>query len=188
MTDKAPLKIHDLRPAKGANKAKVRRSWRGRQGQDGRSRYQGHESRTTVPLGFEGGQVPLQRRLPTQGLLQRAVQDEPTRSSTWTRSVTVPRGWRCHRRDADLQGAVRKNQPVKVLGTGEISVAVNVQAHAFSCSAKEKIAAAGGSVTSCKWHYSARGSDNGPRACSGVRVRETAGFLSCSPDLETSDG
>lgn len=45
------------------------------------------------------------------------------------------------------KGAVRKNQLVKVLGTGEISVAVNVQAHAFSAAAKEKIAAAGGSVT-----------------------------------------
>jgi len=64
-----------------------------------------------------------------------------------TLAKLYPQGGEVTPEDLAAKGAVRKNQPVKVLGTGEISVALNVKAHAFSASAKEKIAAAGGSVS-----------------------------------------
>ncbi|GLX95713.1 50S ribosomal protein L15 [Herbidospora sp. NEAU-GS84] len=149
MTENAPLKIHDLRPAPGANKAKVRKGrGEGSKGKTSGRGTKGSHSRTTVPLGFEGGQVPLQRRLPklkgfSNSLFKTTYQvvnlDKLGEVFSSGGDVTVA--------DLVANGLVRKNELVKVLGTGEISVALNVQAHAFSASAKEKIAAAGGSTT-----------------------------------------
>ncbi len=101
-----------------------------------------------MPLGFEGGQVPLQRRLPklkgfSNALFKTTYQvvnlDKLGEVFSSVGDVTVA--------DLVANGLVRKNELVKVLGTGDISVALNVKAHAFSASAKEKIAAAGGSAT-----------------------------------------
>ncbi|TKK90988.1 50S ribosomal protein L15 [Herbidospora galbida] len=149
MTENAPLKIHDLRPAPGANKAKVRKGrGEGSKGKTSGRGTKGSHSRTTVPLGFEGGQVPLQRRLPklkgfSNSLFKTTYQvvnlDKLGEVFSSGGDVTVA--------DLVANGLVRKNELVKVLGTGDISVALNVQAHAFSASAKEKIAAAGGSTT-----------------------------------------
>ncbi|WP_061295247.1 50S ribosomal protein L15 [Herbidospora cretacea] len=149
MTENAPLKIHDLRPAPGANKAKVRKGrGEGSKGKTSGRGTKGSRSRTTVPLGFEGGQVPLQRRLPklkgfSNALFKTTYQvvnlDKLGEVFSSGGDVTVA--------DLVANGLVRKNELVKVLGTGDISVALNVQAHAFSASAKEKIAAAGGSTT-----------------------------------------
>jgi large subunit ribosomal protein L15 len=149
MTESTPLKPHDLRPAPGAHKAKVRKG-RGEasKGKTAGRGTKGTKSRTNVPLGFEGGQIPLQRRLPklkgfTNALFKTTYQvvnlDKLGELFSEGGDVTVEA--------LIAKGAVRKNQPVKVLGTGEISVALNVQAHAFSASAKEKIAAAGGSAS-----------------------------------------
>ncbi|MET8142951.1 50S ribosomal protein L15 [Sphaerisporangium sp. NPDC005288] len=144
-----PLRLHDLRPAKGANKAKIRKG-RGEasKGKTSGRGTKGTKSRTNVPLGFEGGQVPLQRRLPKRKGFSNAM------FKTTYQVVNLDRLGELFPDGGDVsvdtlveRGAVRKNQPVKVLGTGDISVALNVQAHAFSASAKEKIAAAGGSVT-----------------------------------------
>ncbi|MFD1931330.1 50S ribosomal protein L15 [Nonomuraea mangrovi] len=149
MTDKAPLKIHDLRPAKGANKAKIRKG-RGEasKGKTAGRGTKGTTARNKVPLGFEGGQVPLQRRLPKYKGFSNALFKTTYQVVNLDKiGELFPEGGDVTVETLVARGAVRKNQPVKVLGTGEISVAVNVQAHAFSGSAKEKIAAAGGSVT-----------------------------------------
>ncbi|GIH25533.1 50S ribosomal protein L15 [Acrocarpospora phusangensis] len=149
MTENAPLKPHDLRPAPGAHKAKVRKGrGEGSKGKTAGRGTKGTKSRTNVPLGFEGGQVPLQRRLPKLKGFSNSL------FKTTYQVVNLDRLGELFPDGGDVSvdtlveaGAVRKNQLVKVLGTGELSVALNVQAHAFSASAKEKIAAAGGSVT-----------------------------------------
>ncbi|WP_188190937.1 50S ribosomal protein L15 [Nonomuraea sp. SYSU D8015] len=149
MTDKAPLKIHDLRPAPGANKAKIRKG-RGEasKGKTAGRGTKGTHARTTMLPGFEGGQVPLQRRLPKLKGFSNALFKTTYQVVNLDRiGELFPEGGEVTVEALVARGAVRKNQLVKVLGTGEISVAVNVQAHAFSSAAKEKIAAAGGSVT-----------------------------------------
>ena len=143
------LKLHDLRPAKGSNKRKLRYG-RGEGGKGGKTATRGTKgtkARNKVPAGFEGGQLPLHMRLPKLRGFKNPAKinyqvvnlDKLTESFPEGGDVTV----------ADLveKGLVRKNQPVKVLGSGDISVAVNVTADAFSKSAVEKIAAAGGTTT-----------------------------------------
>ncbi|WP_214414906.1 50S ribosomal protein L15 [Sphaerisporangium fuscum] len=145
----APLRVHHLRPAPGANKAKIRKG-RGEasKGKTAGRGTKGTHSRTNVPLGFEGGQVPLQRRLPKRKGFSNALFKTTYQVVNLDRlGELFPEGGDVSVETLVERGAVRKNQPVKILGTGEISVALNVQAHAFSASAKEKIAAAGGSVT-----------------------------------------
>ncbi|MEY9215187.1 50S ribosomal protein L15 [Thermobifida halotolerans] len=143
------LKIHHLRPAPGANKAKTRKG-RGEasKGKTAGRGTKGTKARSTVPVGFEGGQMPLIRRVPKLKGFSNA------RFKTTYQVVNLdklgelyPEGGEVTVADLVAKGAVRKNQPVKVLGTGEISVPVRVSANAFSGSAKEKILAAGGSVT-----------------------------------------
>ncbi|WP_449060656.1 50S ribosomal protein L15 [Planomonospora algeriensis] len=149
MAENTPLRIHHLRPAPGANKSKVRKG-RGEasKGKTAGRGTKGTRSRNTVPLGFEGGQVPLQRRLPKYKGFSNALFKTTYQVVNLDRlGELFPEGGDVTVEAMVAKGAVRKNQLVKVLGTGEISVALNVQAHAFSASAKEKIAAAGGSVS-----------------------------------------
>lgn len=152
MSDYSPdelLKLHHLRPAPGANKAKTRKG-RGEasKGKTAGRGTKGTKARGTVPVGFEGGQMPLIRRVPKLKGFSNA------RFKTIYQVVNLdkigelfPQGGQVGIDDLVAKGAVRKNEPVKVLGTGEINVAVQVSATAFSGSAKEKIAAAGGSTT-----------------------------------------
>ncbi|MGJ6962665.1 50S ribosomal protein L15 [Streptosporangium sp. G11] len=149
MAENTPLRIHHLRPAPGANKSKVRKG-RGEasKGKTSGRGTKGTRARNKVPLGFEGGQVPLQRRLPKFKGFSNAL------FKTTYQVVNLDRLGELFPEGGDVtvdtlvaKGAVRKNQLVKVLGTGDISVALNVEAHAFSASAKDKIAAAGGSVS-----------------------------------------
>ncbi|MGI5485834.1 50S ribosomal protein L15 [Microtetraspora malaysiensis] len=149
MPENAPLKLHDLRPAPGANKAKIRKG-RGEasKGKTAGRGTKGTKSRTTVPLGFEGGQVPLQRRLPKLKGFSNALFKTTYQVVNLDKlGELYPEGGEVTVDGLVAKGAVRKNQLVKVLGTGEISVALNVKVHAFSASAKEKITAAGGSVS-----------------------------------------
>ncbi|MDH2423810.1 50S ribosomal protein L15 [Sphaerisporangium sp. TRM90804] len=144
-----PLGIHDLRPAPGANKSKIRKG-RGEasKGKTSGRGTKGTKSRTSVPLGFEGGQVPLQRRLPKLKGFSNALFKTTYQVVNLTRlGELFPDGGDVSVDNLVERGAVRKNQPVKILGTGDISVALNVRVHAISASAKEKITAAGGSVT-----------------------------------------
>nr|BFE86163.1 hypothetical protein GCM10020093_087640 [Planobispora longispora] len=89
MAENTPLRIHHLRPAPGANKSKVRKG-RGEasKGKTAGRGTKGTTSRNKVPLGFEGGQVPLQRRLPKMKGFSNAPSRRPTRSSTWTSSAS----------------------------------------------------------------------------------------------------
>ncbi|WP_433372575.1 50S ribosomal protein L15 [Streptosporangium sp. CA-115845] len=149
MAENTPLRIHHLRPAPGANKSKVRKG-RGEasKGKTAGRGTKGTRARNTVPLGFEGGQVPLQRRLPKFKGFSNALFKTAYQVVNLDRlGELFPDGGDVTVEALVAKGAVRKNQLVKVLGTGDISVALNVEAHAFSASAKEKIAAAGGSVS-----------------------------------------
>ncbi|HJF14681.1 MAG TPA: 50S ribosomal protein L15 [Enteractinococcus helveticum] len=143
------IKLHDLRPAKGSNKRKLRYG-RGEGGKGGKTATRGTKgtrARNKVPAGFEGGQLPLHMRLPKlRGFKNPAkVNYQVVNLDKLTESF--PEGGDVTVADLVAKGLVRKNQPVKVLGSGEIGVAVNVTADAFSKSAVDKIAAAGGTTT-----------------------------------------
>ncbi|MFI6577678.1 50S ribosomal protein L15 [Nocardiopsis sp. NPDC050513] len=143
------LKLHHLRPAPGANKAKTRKG-RGEasKGKTAGRGTKGTKARNTVRPGFEGGQMPLIRRVPKLKGFSNARFKTTYQIVNLDRLTELyPEGGTVTVEDLVAKGAVRKNQPVKVLGTGEITVAVQVSANAFSASAKEKITAAGGSVT-----------------------------------------
>jgi len=145
------MELHDLKPAVGSNKKKQRigrgpgsgkggTSTRGHKGAKSRSGYK-------QKVGFEGGQMPLQRRVPKGGFkninrveykaINVAVLDALAEKNSLDK-ITV----------ADLlqAGMVRKNQLVKILGQGQLSHKLEVEAHAFSKKAEEIITAAGGSI------------------------------------------
>ncbi|HEY4558532.1 MAG TPA: 50S ribosomal protein L15 [Enteractinococcus sp.] len=142
------LKLHNLRPAKGANKRKLRYG-RGEGGKGGKTATRGTKgtyARNKVPAGFEGGQLPLHMRLPKLRGFKNPAKINYQVVNLDKLTESFPEGGDVTVADLAAKGLVRKNQPVKVLGSGEISVAVNVTADAFSKSAVEKIAAAGGST------------------------------------------
>jgi large subunit ribosomal protein L15 len=143
----APLKPHHLRPAPGANKAKTRKG-RGEasKGKTAGRGTKGTKARGTVPAGFEGGQMPLIRRIPKLKGFKNPFRVEYQVVNLQRLAELYPQGGEVTVADLVGKGAVRRNQPVKILGTGEISVAVQAKVHAFSASAKEKIVAAGGSA------------------------------------------
>lgn len=144
-----PLKLHHLRPAPGANKAKIRKG-RGEasKGKTAGRGTKGTKARSTVPAGFEGGQMPLIQRVPKlKGFSNARFKTTYQVVNLDKLSELYPEGGEVTVEGLAAKGAVRKNRPVKVLGTGDISVAVQVSAHAFSSSAREKITAAGGTVT-----------------------------------------
>lgn len=143
------LKLHHLRPAPGSNKSKVRKG-RGEasKGKTAGRGTKGTKARNTVRPGFEGGQMPLIRRVPKlKGFSNARFKTTYQVVNLDKLSELYPDGGEVTVEGLVAKGAVRKNQLVKVLGTGEITVAVQVSANAFSSSAKEKITAAGGTVT-----------------------------------------
>ncbi|RJL23535.1 50S ribosomal protein L15 [Bailinhaonella thermotolerans] len=148
MAENTPLRVHHLRPAPGANKAKTRKG-RGEasKGKTAGRGTKGTKARSTVPFGFEGGQMPLIRRVPKLKGFSNALFKTTYQVVNLDKlSELFPGGGDVTVDELVARGAVRKNQPVKVLGTGDITVALNVTVHAFSASAKEKIAAAGGTA------------------------------------------
>jgi large subunit ribosomal protein L15 len=144
----APLKLHHLRPAPGAKTAKTRVGrGEGSKGKTAGRGTKGTKARNTVSQGFEGGQVPLHMRLPKLKGFKNPFREEFQVVNVDRLGELFPKGGAVDVDALVAAGAVRKDQPVKVLGTGEISVAVQVTANKFSASAKTKIEAAGGSVT-----------------------------------------
>ena len=143
-----PIKLHDLRPAPGANKAKTRVG-RGEasKGKTAGRGTKGTKARKQVSAAFEGGQMPIHMRLPKlKGCKpHNKVVFQVVNVSDLEKAF--PNGGDVTIADIVAAGLVRKKQPVKVLGNGEISVKLNVSANKFSGSAKEKIEAAGGTVT-----------------------------------------
>ncbi|WP_062207453.1 50S ribosomal protein L15 [Streptomyces sp. NBRC 109706] len=143
-----PLKLHDLRPAPGAKKAKIRVG-RGEasKGKTAGRGTKGTKARYQVRVGFEGGQLPLIQRLPKLKGFKNPAHKNYQVVNVERLAALYPEGGEVTVADLVAKGAVRKNELVKVLGTGEISVALTVTVDAVSGSAKEKITAAGGSVT-----------------------------------------
>jgi large subunit ribosomal protein L15 len=142
------LKVHDLRPAPGAKKAKTRVGrGEGSKGKTAGRGTKGTKARYQVPERFEGGQTPLHMRLPKLKGFKNPFRVEYQVVNLDKLSQLYPEGGEVTVADLVAKGAVRKNQPVKVLGTGEVAVALQVTVDAASGSAKEKISAAGGTVT-----------------------------------------
>ncbi|MFD8969961.1 50S ribosomal protein L15 [Streptomyces sp. NPDC059568] len=148
MTENNPLKVHNLRPAPGAKTAKTRVG-RGEasKGKTAGRGTKGTKARYQVPERFEGGQMPLHMRLPKLKGFKNPFRTEYQVVNLDKLSALYPEGGEVTVTDLVSKGAVRKNSLVKVLGQGEISVALTVTVDAVSGSAKEKIAAAGGTVT-----------------------------------------
>lgn len=142
------MRLHDLSPAPGS---KTRRQRKGRGESSGRGKtsgrgMKGQRARSKVPASFEGGQMPIQRRIPKWGgftnpnRVSYAVVNVARLDGIFEAgSVVTPE-------DLASRGLVRRRQPVKVLGQGEISKAITVRAHRFSKQAIEKIKNAGGTT------------------------------------------
>ena len=142
------LKLHHLRPAPGARTAKTRVGrGEGSKGKTAGRGTKGTKARYQVPAAFEGGQMPIHMRLPKLKGFKNPFKVEFQVVNLDRIGSLFPEGGTVGVEDLIARGAVRDGHPVKVLGSGDISVAVQVSAHAFSASAKEKIAAAGGSTT-----------------------------------------
>ena len=143
------LKVHHLRPAPGAKTAKTRvgRGEAGRRGKTAGRGTKGSGARHTVPQNFEGGQMPLHMRLPKLRGFKNPFRVEYQVVNLDRLGQLFPDGGTVGVADLVAAGAVRPGTPVKILGNGTVAVALQVTAHAFSASAKEKIAAAGGSTT-----------------------------------------
>jgi large subunit ribosomal protein L15 len=142
------LKVHHLRPAPGAKTAKTRVG-RG-DGSKGKSAGRGTKgtgARDRLPQNFEGGQMPLHMRVPKLRGFSNPFRVEYQVVNVSRLAELFPEGGPVGVDDLVAAGAVRAGQPVKVLGNGDISVAVQVSAQAFSASAKQKITAAGGTAT-----------------------------------------
>ena len=142
------LKVHHLRPAPGAHTPKTRVG-RGEasKGKSAGRGTKGTGARKSVSAAFEGGQMPLHMRLPKLKGFTNRFRTEYQVVNLDKLGALYPDGGEVTVEDLVAKGAVRKDQLVKVLGAGELSVALRVSAHAFSGTAKEKIAAAGGSAT-----------------------------------------
>ncbi|WP_221353020.1 50S ribosomal protein L15 [Streptomyces beigongshangae] len=148
MAENNPLKIHNLRPAPGAKTAKTRVG-RGEasKGKTAGRGTKGTKARYQVPERFEGGQMPLHMRLPKLKGFRNPFKTEYQVVNLDKLASLYPEGGEVTVEGLVTKGAVRKNSLVKVLGQGEISVALQVTVDAVSGSAKEKITAAGGTVT-----------------------------------------
>ena len=107
----------------------------------------GTKARKNVPATFEGGQMPIHMRLPKLKGFRNRFRTEYEVVNVGDLNKLFPKGGDVGIEELVAAGAVRKKSLVKVLGDGKLTVKVNVTAHKFSGSAKEKITAAGGSVT-----------------------------------------
>ncbi len=142
------LKLHHLRPAPGAKTAKTRVGrGEGSKGKTAGRGTKGTKARNQVPAHFEGGQMPMHMRLPKLKGFKNPFKVEFQVVNLDRITELFPEGGDVTVEELVARGAVRKNQPVKVLGQGDISVKVAVSVNAFSGSAKEKIEAAGGTTT-----------------------------------------
>ena len=142
------MKLHHLRPAPGSTRDPVRK---GRGDASGKGKTagrgtKGSRARNQIRMGFEGGQMPLQRRVPKQRGFT------PPNKVHWSvvnldrLQAAFPKGGGVDPDALVAAGLARKGTPVKVLGGGEVTVALQIRAHAFSATAASKISAAGGTV------------------------------------------
>jgi large subunit ribosomal protein L15 len=141
------LKVHHLRPAPGAKKAKTRVGrGEGSKGKTAGRGTKGSKARKNIPAGFEGGQMPLHMRVPKLKGFRNPARVEYQVVNLTRLGELFPEGGGIDVAALVEAGAVRRDQPVKVLGDGSVSVAMHVSVNAFSSSAKEKLSAAGGTA------------------------------------------
>ena len=141
------LKLHDLRPAPGSNTSKTRVGrGEGSKGKTAGRGTKGTKARYQVSPAFEGGQMPMHMRLPKLRGFKNPFRVEFQVVNVETLAELFPKGGAVTVEDLVEKGAVRKNSLVKVLGTGDLSVKLDVTVDAWSNSAKSKIEAAGGSI------------------------------------------
>lgn len=141
------LKVHHLRPVPGAHTAKTRVGrGEGSKGKTAGRGTKGTKARYSVRIGFEGGQMPLHMRTPKLRGFKNPFRVEYQVVNLDKLGELYPNGGDVTVGDLVAKGAVRKNEKVKVLGTGDISVKLNVTVDKVSGSAEQKIVAAGGSV------------------------------------------
>ena len=142
------IKLHDLRPAPGSKKARTRKGrGEGSKGKTSGRGTKGTGARKNVPMGFEGGQMPIHMRLPKLKGFKNRFRTEYEVINVGDVNRLFPNGGTVGVDELVAAGAVRKNTLVKILGDGKLTVKVDVTAHKFSGSAREKISAAGGSAT-----------------------------------------
>lgn len=141
------LKVHHLRPVPGSNKAKTRVGrGEGSKGKTAGRGTKGQKARYQVKAGFEGGQMPLHMRTPKLRGFKNPFRVEYQVVNLDKLAELYPSGGDVTITDLVAKGAVRKNEKVKVLGTGDISVKLTVAVDKVSGSAEQKIVAAGGSI------------------------------------------
>jgi large subunit ribosomal protein L15 len=143
------IKVHHLRPAPGAKTPKTRVGrGEGSKGKTAGRGTKGTKARYQVPARFEGGQMPIHMRLPKLKGFKNNNKVVFQVVNLDRLAELFPNGGEVGPAELTEAGAVRKGQPVKVLGSGELGgVSLTISAHAFSESAKEKITAAGGTAT-----------------------------------------
>ena len=143
------IKVHHLRPAPGAKTAKTRVGrGDGSKGKTAGRGTKGTGARKNVPASFEGGNLPLHMRLPKLKGFKNRFRVEFQVVNVGQLAALFPQGGSIGIAELVNAGAVRPNQPIKVLGDGDLNgVTVNVAANAFSGSARDKITAAGGTTT-----------------------------------------
>ena len=141
------MKLHHLRPAEGSKKRKIRvgRGEAGRRGKTAGRGTKGLKARSKVRLGFEGGQTPLLKQMPKLKGFKNPNREEFTvinveRLDAFDAGSTVTPD------DMREAGLAKKRGKIKVLGQGDLEVALTVKAHAFSSGAADKIKAAGGTI------------------------------------------
>ncbi|MGV0834181.1 50S ribosomal protein L15 [Mycolicibacterium thermoresistibile] len=143
------IKLHDLRPAAGSKTTKTRvgRGEGSGRGKTAGRGTKGTKARKNVPVTFEGGQMPIHMRLPKLRGFKNRFRTEYAVVNVGDINRLFPEGGQVGVDELVAKGAVRKNTLVKVLGDGKLTVKVDVTAHKFSGSAREKITSAGGSAT-----------------------------------------
>ena len=142
------MKVHHLRPAPGAHTPKTRVGrGEGSKGKTAGRGTKGTKARYQVPDRFEGGQMPLHMRLPKLKGFKNRFRVEYQVVNLDRLGSAFPAGTTVGVEELVKAGLVRKDELVKVLGDGDLGHALNVTAHKFSGSAREKITAAGGTVT-----------------------------------------
>lgn len=142
------IKLHDLKPAPGSKKAKTRVGrGEGSKGKTAGRGTKGTGARKNVPVGFEGGQMPIHMRLPKLKGFKNRFRTEYAVVNVGDLSRAFPEGGTVGIDELVDKGLVRKNVLVKVLGDGKLTAKIDVTAHKFSGSAREAITAAGGSAT-----------------------------------------
>jgi large subunit ribosomal protein L15 len=143
------IKVHHLRPAPGAKTAKTRVGrGEGSKGKTAGRGTKGSKARRQIPASFEGGQMPIHMRLPKLKGFRNRFRVEYQVVNLDRLAELFPQGGEVGPVELVESGAVRKGQLIKILGNGELGgVRLNISANGFSGTAREKIEAAGGSIT-----------------------------------------